>query len=96
MVNKKPTVNDNWKEEFQNLSLADIEVEGTIGKGGYGRVELVTVESMPNISFARKKVRKSMITKMKLQKLIYNEKYSLMACSSPFICRYLQTSFFHT
>lgn len=37
-----------------------------------------------------------MITKMKLQKLIYNEKYSLMACSSPFICRYLQTSFFHT
>ncbi|KAL2720970.1 hypothetical protein V1478_010016 [Vespula squamosa] len=88
-VNRKPAVKDNWKEEFKNLTLADMEIEGTIGKGGYGRVELVTVESMSNISFARKKVRKNMITKMKLQKLIYNEKYSLMACDSPFICRYL-------
>lgn len=73
------------------MSLADMEVEGTIGKGGYGRVELVTIASLPCISFARKKVRKNMITRMKLQKLIYNEKYSLMACSSPFICRLLRT-----
>ncbi|XP_035734636.1 cGMP-dependent protein kinase, isozyme 1-like isoform X1 [Vespa mandarinia] len=90
-IKRRPIVNDNWKEEFQNLSLADMEVEGTIGKGGYGRVELVTITSLPCISFARKKVRKNMITKMKLQKLIYNEKYSLMACSSPFICRLLRT-----
>lgn len=68
-----------------------MEVEGTIGKGGYGRVELVVVNSMPNISFARKKVRKYLITKMKIQKLIYNEKYSLMACNSPFICKLLRT-----
>ncbi|XP_043667637.1 cGMP-dependent protein kinase, isozyme 1-like [Vespula pensylvanica] len=90
-INRNPAVKDNWKEEFKDLTLADMEIEGTIGKGGYGRVELVTIDSMSSISFARKKVRKSMITKMKLQKLIYNEKYNLMACDSPFICRLLRT-----
>ncbi|KAF7403147.1 hypothetical protein HZH66_005414 [Vespula vulgaris] len=90
-INRNPAVKDNWKEEFKDLTLADMEIEGTIGKGGYGRVELVTIDSMSSISFARKKVRKSMITRMKLQKLIYNEKYNLMACDSPFICRLLRT-----
>ncbi|XP_015172635.1 PREDICTED: uncharacterized protein LOC107064455 [Polistes dominula] len=91
VVNKKPVVKDNWEKEFQDLTLADLEIEGTIGKGGYGRVELVTANSMPNISFARKKIRKNLITKNKLQKIIYNEKYNLMACDSPFICRLLRT-----
>ncbi|KAF7406553.1 hypothetical protein HZH68_005922 [Vespula germanica] len=90
-INRNPAAKDNWKEEFKDLTLADMEIEGTIGKGGYGRVELVTIDSMSNISFARKKVRKNVITKMKLQKLIYNEKYNLMACDSPFVCRLLRT-----
>ncbi|KAK2587910.1 hypothetical protein KPH14_004003 [Odynerus spinipes] len=88
---KKSIVTDNWDEEFRDLTLSNMEVEGTIGKGGYGRVELVVVNSMPNTCFARKKVRKHLITKMRLQKLIYNEKYSLMACDSPFICRLFRT-----
>lgn len=90
-IKKVSITKDNWPEEYRHLNLSNIEVICTIGKGGYGRVELVTIESMPKICFARKKVRKHMITRLKLQKLIYNEKYSLMSCNSPFICRLYRT-----
>lgn len=77
----------DWEPEFQNLSLSDLEVEATIGVGGYGRVELVVVKSMPNVSFARKKMKKYHITRGGFQKLIYSEKNNLKLCNSPFICR---------
>ncbi|CAL7947697.1 unnamed protein product [Xylocopa violacea] len=82
---------DNWNNKFKNLRRSDFEVEGTIGVGAYGRVELVTVESIPNISFARKKIKKSMITQSGIQKLIYNEKSTLKLCNSPFICKLHRT-----
>ncbi|KOC70872.1 cGMP-dependent protein kinase, isozyme 1 [Habropoda laboriosa] len=82
---------NHWEEQFQNLSLTDLESEGTIGAGGYGRVELVTVESMPNVSFARKKVKKRLITDGGYQKLIYNEKNNLKLCNSPFVCKLHRT-----
>ncbi|XP_017767036.1 PREDICTED: cGMP-dependent protein kinase, isozyme 1-like isoform X1 [Eufriesea mexicana] len=82
---------DNWDDEFKKLSLSDIECEGTIGTGCYGRVELVTIKSMPNVSFARKKVTKYMITRGGLQKMIFNEKNNLKLCNSPFICRLYRT-----
>ncbi|XP_012225214.1 cGMP-dependent protein kinase, isozyme 1 isoform X2 [Linepithema humile] len=82
---------DIWDYKFRDLALSDLEVIGTIGAGGYGRVELVIVRSMPNISFARKKVRKKMITQKGYQKLIYNEKQNLRLCNSPFICKLHRT-----
>ncbi|XP_011635634.1 cGMP-dependent protein kinase, isozyme 1-like [Pogonomyrmex barbatus] len=88
---KSPTITDFWDYEFRNLTLSDIEVIGTIGTGGYGRVELVIIKTMPNISFARKKVRKKMITQKGYQKLIYNEKQNLRLCNSPFICKLHRT-----
>lgn len=78
---------DNWEDTFKNLSLSDIECEGTIGTGAYGRVELVTVKSMPNVSFARKKVTKHIITTHGLQKMIFNEKNNLKLCNSSFVCK---------
>ncbi|XP_076674240.1 cGMP-dependent protein kinase, isozyme 1 isoform X2 [Andrena cerasifolii] len=81
----------DWEPEFQNLSLSDLEVETTIGVGGYGRVELVVVKSMPNVSFARKKMKKCYITQCGFQKLIYSEKNNLQLCNSPFICRLYKT-----
>ncbi|XP_053986926.1 cGMP-dependent protein kinase, isozyme 1-like [Hylaeus volcanicus] len=82
---------DNWDDEFQKLTLSDLEVEGTIGTGGYGRVELVVAKSMPNMSFARKKVKKDMITRGGFQKMIYNEKNNTKLCNSPFICKLYKT-----
>ncbi|XP_050577237.1 cGMP-dependent protein kinase 1-like isoform X1 [Bombus affinis] len=82
---------DDWSDEFKNLTLSDTVFEGTIGAGGYGRVELVVVNSMPNLSFARKKIVKHMITKGGFQKMMYNEKNSLKLCNSPFICKLYRT-----
>lgn len=82
---------DNWEEKFQSLTLSDFEVEGTLGTGGYGRVELVVIKSMPNISFARKKIKKHLVTQDALQKMVYNEKNNLKICDSPFICKLHRT-----
>ncbi|XP_076183079.1 cGMP-dependent protein kinase 1 [Ptiloglossa arizonensis] len=81
----------DWDDEFQNLCVSDFEIEGTIGRGEYGRVELVFTTLIPNISFARKKIKKHMITTGGFQKLIYNEKENLRMCNSPFICRLYRT-----
>ncbi|XP_043258411.1 cGMP-dependent protein kinase 1-like [Colletes gigas] len=84
-------VPDDWDPKFQKLTLSDLVVEGTLGTGGYGRVELVITESMPYTSFARKKVKKYMITQGGFQKMIYNEKNNLRLCNSPFICKLHKT-----
>lgn len=84
---EKLIVPDKWNNEFANLTLSDLESEGTIGVGGYGRVELVVIKSMPYLSFARKKVKKHMITQGGFQTMIYNEKNNLKICDSPFICK---------
>lgn len=84
---------ESWDDMFKNMSLTDLVVEGTIGTGGYGRVELVTVKSMPTVSFARKKVKKCMITQGGFQKMIYNEKNNLRLCNSPFVCKLVSNEF---
>lgn len=94
-VYRRPTIADVWDVAYRELVLSDMEVMGTIGAGGYGRVELVTVKSMPNVSFARKKVRKNMITQRGYQKLIYNEKQNLRLCNSPFICKLVRSMHLH-
>ncbi|XP_014488986.1 PREDICTED: cGMP-dependent protein kinase, isozyme 1 [Dinoponera quadriceps] len=91
LIYRRPTIADVWDLAFRDLSLTDLEIIGTIGAGGYGRVELVTVNSIPNISYARKKIRKNMITIRGYQKLIYNEKQNLRLCNSPFICKLYRT-----
>lgn len=84
---------DVWDNKFRDLTLSDMENVGTIGAGGYGRVELVTVNTMPKISFARKKVRKNLITLRGYQKLIYNEKQNMRLCSSLFICKSVELTY---
>ncbi|KZC13246.1 cGMP-dependent protein kinase, isozyme 1 [Dufourea novaeangliae] len=91
LQHQKSTESDDWDEQFRNLSLSDLDVEGTIGTGGYGRVELVTVKSTSNVSFARKKVKKHLITQGNFQKMIYNEKMNLKLCDSPFVCKLYRT-----
>ncbi|XP_076653942.1 cGMP-dependent protein kinase, isozyme 1 isoform X1 [Halictus rubicundus] len=91
LQHQKSNEPDDWSDEFKSLTLSDLEVQGTIGTGGCGRVELVTVKSMPDTSFARKKVKKYMITKEGFQKMIYSEKMNLKLCNSPFVCRLYKT-----
>ncbi|XP_012286555.1 cGMP-dependent protein kinase, isozyme 1 isoform X2 [Orussus abietinus] len=73
--------NKNWTEEYEKL----------LGAGAMGTVELVVPKSSPKVSFARKKIKKCAITAMGCQRSVYNEKYIMQVCDSPFICKLYQT-----
>jgi len=74
-----------------NLDLADLSWVGTLGIGGFGRVELVTAGENNNTTFALKKLKKIEITDEKQQQHIINEKNIMMSCSSPFIVQLHRT-----
>ena len=46
-------------EEFQDVTLKSLRWIATLGVGGFGRVELVTVGQNSNKAFALKKMKKS-------------------------------------
>ncbi|XP_076160830.1 cGMP-dependent protein kinase 1 [Ptiloglossa arizonensis] len=80
-----------WTNEYSNVTLADLETRGTLGVGGFGRVELVTLQSNPNKSFALKKLKKKVMVEQQQQEHVLNEKHIMQACDSPFICKLYQT-----
>ncbi|XP_043281708.1 cGMP-dependent protein kinase, isozyme 1-like [Venturia canescens] len=85
---RKRSLELEWSSDYPEIKLEDLVVESTIGKGSYGRVELVTTRKYPGKSFARKKIKKAMITSIRYQKHIYNEKTIMQACyKSDFICK---------
>ncbi|XP_024941303.1 cGMP-dependent protein kinase, isozyme 1 isoform X2 [Cephus cinctus] len=88
---RRRSLNIQWTSEYLKLKLSDLKVIGTLGTGSFGRVELVVAESIPNRSFARKKVKKITISHRGHARHIYNEKYVMQACKSPFICELYQT-----
>ena len=47
--------------EFANVTLQDLRVITTLGVGGFGRVELVTLASDTSRSFALKQMKKSQV-----------------------------------
>lgn len=78
-----------WTNEYSNLTLFDLETRGTLGVGGFGRVELVTLKSDPDKSFALKKLKKKVMVDQQQQEHVLNEKHIMQACDSPFICKYV-------
>ena len=50
---------DNSPELLQNVTLKNLKWVATLGVGGFGRVELVTVGNNRNNAFALKKMKKS-------------------------------------
>lgn len=84
---RKRSLSIRWKSEYPDVKLTDLEVKSVIGKGSFGRVQLVIWKLMPNISFALKKISKALISNLDYQEYILNEKYIMQACNSPFICK---------
>lgn len=76
-----------WVSEYANLKLSDLETRGTLGVGGFGRVELVVPKSMPDKSFALKLLKKKAMVDQQQQEHVLNEKRIMQACASPFICK---------
>jgi len=85
---KKVVDTDNWVE---HLMLGDLSLVGTLGIGGFGRVELVTAGENNNSTFALKKLKKIEIKDSKQQQHILNEKNIMLSCSSPFIVKLYRT-----
>lgn len=74
--------------EVSELRLDELCWVGTLGVGGFGRVELVTAN---NRAFALKKMKKIEIKDEKHQQHIINEKNIMSDCSSPFIVQLYRT-----
>lgn len=84
---KRSLTPKKWTNEYANLTLADLETRGTLGVGGFGRVELVTLRSDSEKSFALKKLKKKVMVDQQQQEHVLNEKHIMQACDSPFICK---------
>ncbi|CAH2074102.1 unnamed protein product, partial [Iphiclides podalirius] len=79
------------KSEYEFVELKDLEIVGTMGVGGFGRVELVQYKPQPSLTFALKCLKKVDMVQQQQQEHAYNEKNIMMLCNSPFICRLYRT-----
>jgi len=77
--------------EFAKVSLKDLRIVTTLGVGGFGRVELVTVASDSSRSFALKQMKKNQIVATRQQEHIKSEKEIMMESNTDFICRLYKT-----
>ncbi|XP_053673638.1 cGMP-dependent protein kinase, isozyme 1-like [Anopheles nili] len=78
--------------ELMDVNLADLDVVGTLGVGGFGRVELVKVDRNEDTQvYALKCMKKRHIVDTRQQEHMYSERKIMLACQSPFICRLYRT-----
>lgn len=82
----------NAKLEYGYIELHELTVVGTLGVGGFGRVELVQYQKDKNLTFALKCLKKSYVVEQKQEEHAYNEKRVMLACSDcPFISKLYRT-----
>merc|ERR1719391_973358 len=87
-VDNKRNNNADKCDNCGELGLGELCWVGTLGVGGFGRVELVTAH---NRAFALKKMKKIEIKDEKHQQHIINEKNIMSDCSNPFIVQLYRT-----
>lgn len=78
-------------EEFQAVKLSDLRVLATLGVGGFGRVELVQINTDPARSFALKQMKKSQIVETRQQLHIMSEKEIMSEANCEFIVKLFKT-----
>ena len=91
MQEEEDGAEDCLDQELHSLTLKSLKWIATLGVGGFGRVELVTVSQNNNNAFALKKMKKSEIQDTKQQQHILNEKLIMQSCDSPFIVKLYKT-----
>ncbi|XP_062548694.1 cGMP-dependent protein kinase, isozyme 1 [Armigeres subalbatus] len=90
--NNRPSSLDTVKPELMDVELRDLNVVGTLGVGGFGRVELVKLERSGVVQvFALKCMKKKHIVDTKQQEHVFSERKIMLACHSPFITRLYRT-----
>ncbi|CAG0920690.1 unnamed protein product [Notodromas monacha] len=75
--------------EHNHISMDDLNVIGTLGVGGFGRVELVQYARDKTATFALKCLKKQHIVDTQQQIHVLSEKKIMMHCRHPFIARYI-------
>ncbi|XP_062523255.1 cGMP-dependent protein kinase 1-like isoform X2 [Corticium candelabrum] len=82
-------------DEFKALTLDDLDVIATLGVGGFGRVDLVTVKGkMKNgekCAYALKRLKKQHVVETRQQEHVFNEKKIMMTSQSQFITKLYRT-----
>ena len=78
-------------EEYAKIALTDLRKVATLGVGGFGRVELVTLATDQTKSFALKVMKKAQIVETRQQQHILNEKQIMMESNCDFIVKLYKT-----
>jgi cGMP-dependent protein kinase len=81
---------DEDELDLSGIRLAEFEIIGTLGVGGFGRVELVR-NTRDSRTYALKVLKKQHIVETKQQDHVLNERNIMMEARSPFICRLYKT-----
>ncbi|XP_058450023.1 cGMP-dependent protein kinase 1 [Malaya genurostris] len=86
-----PRSSDNRKpvSEYDHIQLHDLTYIGTLGIGGFGRVELVQYRDRQ--TFALKYLKKIEMVRQQQQEHAYSEKDIMLSCNSSFIVRLYKT-----
>uniref|UniRef100_A0A182P343 cGMP-dependent protein kinase n=1 Tax=Anopheles epiroticus TaxID=199890 RepID=A0A182P343_9DIPT len=79
----------NIVSEYDHIQLHDLTYIGTLGIGGFGRVELVQYKK--HQTFALKYLKKIEMVRQQQQEHAYSEKDIMLSCNSPFIVRLYKT-----
>ncbi|XP_058124601.1 cGMP-dependent protein kinase 1 [Anopheles ziemanni] len=79
----------NIVSEYDHIQLHDLTYIGTLGIGGFGRVELVQYRNRQ--TFALKYLKKIEMVRQQQQEHAYSEKDIMLSCNSPFIVRLYKT-----
>ncbi|CAG0892869.1 unnamed protein product [Cyprideis torosa] len=78
-------------EEFPDMVLDDLDLVGTLGIGGFGRVELVQYSKQKGTTFALKCLKKKHIVDTQQQEHVMGEKRIMLTCRHLFIARLYRT-----
>jgi len=78
-------------EKYASIQLKDIKVLTTLGMGGFGRVDLVTIGEDKSKSYALKVMKKCQIVETRQEQHIINEKRIMLESNSPFIVKLYRT-----
>nr|CAD7444458.1 unnamed protein product [Timema bartmani] len=80
----------SYPPEYQDIGLKDLLKVGTLGVGGFGRVELVQYKRDKKLTFAIKCLKKYYVVEQQQEDHAYNEKTVMLECAEcPFIARYV-------
>lgn len=78
-------------ERFAAIKLTDINILTTLGMGGFGRVDLVTIGADKTKSYALKVMKKCQIVETRQEQHIINEKQIMLESDSQFIVKLYRT-----